>query len=132
MRRNRRPKHSQTRAINVSSESDLILEDTAAHTDSHDMSDEKALSHSLLDPAAWPHPVAEVRVIETHISWVFLTGEYAYKIKKPLTLSFLDFSTLDLRHRWCEEELRLNSRWAPQLYIDVVPIAGSAGRPKVG
>ncbi len=96
------------------------------------MSDEETLVQSLLNTAAWPHEVHDLRVIETHISWVFLTGEYAYKIKKPLKLSFLDFSTLELRRRWCAEELRLNSRWAPRLYIDVVPIAGSAREPEVG
>ena len=95
-------------------------------------SDRKTLLQSLLDAAAWPHPVDGLRILETHISWVLLTGEYAYKIKKPIKLEFLDFSTLELRHRWCKEELRLNSRWAPQLYIDVVPIAGTVNRPEVG
>lgn len=96
------------------------------------MSDGDTLAQSLLDPAAWPHAVDDLRMLETHISWVFLTGEYAYKIKKPLALNFLDFSTLDLRRRWCEEEIRLNSRWSPQLYLDVVPIGGSAESPDVG
>ena len=95
------------------------------------MSDGGALVQSLLDPAVWPHPVDEVHMIESHISWVFLTGEYAYKVKKPIKLTFLDFSTLELRRRWCDEELRLNSRWAPQMYLDVVPITGSAEAPTV-
>lgn len=96
------------------------------------MSDEETLVRSLLDPAAWPHAVDGLRMLETHISWVFLTGEFAYKIKKPLKLAFLDFSTLELRRRCCEEEIRLNRRWAPQLYLDVVPISGSASAPQVG
>ena len=96
------------------------------------MSDENTLVQSLLDPAAWPHPVEDLRMLDTHISWVFLTGEYAYKIKKPVKLTFLDFSTLELRRHWCEEEIRLNSRWSPQLYLDVVPITGSADSPAVG
>lgn len=78
----------------------------------------------LLDPGAYPHPVEHAECVETHISWVLLTGKYAYKIKKPMSLGFLDFSTLSLRHAACLEELRLNRRFAPQLYIDVVPIAG--------
>src|SRR5690606_11850124 len=61
-----------------------------------------------------------------------LTGEFAYKVKKPVTLGFLDFSTLDRRHRYCLEELRLNRRFSPDLYLDVVPIAGSPAQPRVG
>ena len=60
--------------------------------------------------------------METHISWVLLTGEVAYKIKKPVDFGFLDFSTLALRRRFCEEEVRLNRRFAESLYVDVVPI----------
>jgi aminoglycoside phosphotransferase family enzyme/predicted kinase len=76
----------------------------------------------LLLPAAYPHACGEIRVVETHISWVFLTGEFAYKIKKPVRLTFLDFSTLELRRHFCEEELRCNRRFAPELYLAVVPI----------
>ncbi len=73
-----------------------------------------------------------VRVAETHISWVFLTGEYAYKVKKPIKLPFLDFSSLERRQHFCEEELRLNRRLAPQLYLAVVPIGGQTQAPRVG
>lgn len=85
---------------------------------------------ALQDPAAWPHPVTGVEVVETHASWVFLTGEFAYKVKKPVDFGFLDFSTLDKRRHCCEEELRLNRRLAPELYLDVVPITGDP--PRVG
>jgi aminoglycoside phosphotransferase family enzyme len=71
-------------------------------------------------------------MIETHISWVILTGTFAYKIKKSVKLDFLDFSTLRQRRYFCEEELRLNQRMAPQLYLDVVPICGSEKNPQVG
>lgn len=87
---------------------------------------------ALRDPSCYPHPVRRVEVIETHISWVLLTGDYAYKIKKPVTLAFLDFSSLEARRRYCNEELRLNRRTAPRLYLDVVPITGSVSRPAVG
>ena len=73
-----------------------------------------------------------MRVIETHISWVYLTGTHAYKIKKAVDFGFLDFASLDARRHYCEEELRLNRRTAPQLYLDVVPIAGTVDRPVVG
>jgi aminoglycoside phosphotransferase family enzyme/predicted kinase len=73
-----------------------------------------------------------LRVIETHISWVILTGQYAYKIKKPLDLGFLNFSSLEARRAACEEELRLNRRLAPDIYLGVLPITRSAGRPVLG
>ncbi len=75
---------------------------------------------------------AGVRVIETHISYVLLAGGYAYKIKKAVSLGFVDCSTLALRRRYCEEELRLNRRLAPAVYLDVVPIAGTVERPSPG
>ena len=90
------------------------------------------LVRALCDPACYPHPAGRVEVIETHISWVFLAGEYAYKVKKPVRLPFLDFSTLAARRRYCEEELRLNRRFAPALYLDVVGIGGDRARPRIG
>jgi len=84
---------------------------------------------ALLKPDAYPHPVtAEIELIETHISWVLLTGDYAYKIKKNLQFDFLDFSTLEKRHFYCQEELRLNRRFAPDLYVQVVPITETLGQ----
>ena len=68
--------------------------------------------------------------IETHISYVLLTGTHAYKIKKAVALPFLDFTTLAARRRYCDEELRLNRRLAPQLYLDVVPITGTPAQPR--
>jgi aminoglycoside phosphotransferase family enzyme/predicted kinase len=83
-------------------------------------------------PECYPHPVRAIRVLETHISWVMLTGDYAYKVKKPVNLGFLDFSTLEARRRYCEEELRLNRRLAPELYLDVVSIGGPPGNARIG
>lgn len=91
-----------------------------------------SLAEALRDPACYPHPAGDVRVVETHISWVFLAGSYAYKVKKPVRLDFLDFSTLEARRRYCLEEVRLNRRTAPGLYVEVVPIVGTTGRPSVG
>ncbi len=87
---------------------------------------------ALARPECYPHPVAGTRVIETHLSWVILTGSFAYKIKKPVNLGFADFTTLGLRRHYCEEELRLNRRLAPGLYLDVVSIRGDARAPRVG
>ena len=90
------------------------------------------LVRALLEPHRYPHEAGPIELIETHISWVLLTGPYAYKLKKPLKLPFLDFSTLERRRHFCEEELRLNRRFAPDLYLDVVPIGGTADAPRVG
>lgn len=87
---------------------------------------------ALLHPRCYPHPVGEVRLIETHISWLLLTGRYAYKIKKPVDLGFANFSTLALRERYCREEVRLNRRFAPDLYLDVVPVTGTPEVPTFG
>lgn len=87
------------------------------------------LIDALRRPDAYPHAVDEVDLIETHISWVLLAGEFVYKIKKPLDLGFLDFSTLDKRRFYCEEEIRLNRRTAPAIYLDALAIRGAPGSP---
>jgi len=87
------------------------------------------LIRSLLQPAVYGHPVSDIQLIETHISWLILTGDYVYKIKKPVNLGFLDFSTLEKRRFCCNEELRLNSRLAAEIYLDVVAITGTPGKP---
>ena len=92
----------------------------------------RPLVAGLLRPAAYPHPVnTPIRVAETHISWVLLTGEYAYKVKKPVRLSFLDYSTLERRRALCEDEVRLNRRFAPALYLGVAAIGGTPEVPVV-
>jgi len=90
-----------------------------------------SLIQALQNPALYDHPIEKFEVIETHISQVLLTGDYVYKIKKPVDFGFLDFSTLEKRHHYCEEELRLNRRLAPQLYVEVVSITGSEDKPQV-
>jgi len=93
---------------------------------------QSTLIAALQKDRAYTHPVSSIEVIETHISWVILTGEFAYKIKKAVRLDFLDFSTLDRREHFCREELRLNQKWAPQLYLDVMPICGTCENPLLG
>ena len=85
----------------------------------------------LRNTGAYPHAVDRVELIETHISYVVLAGEYVYKIKKAVELGFLDFRSLDSRLFYCNEELRLNRRTAPDLYLKVVPIDGTAEHPRV-
>lgn len=92
----------------------------------------QSLINALQHPALFDHPVARFEVIETHISWVLLTGEFAYKIKKPVDFGFLDFSTLEKREYFCHEEMRLNQRLAPRLYLEVVPIGGTPDAPELG
>ncbi|EMI18589.1 hypothetical protein RMSM_04488 [Rhodopirellula maiorica SM1] len=89
------------------------------------------LVESLHDLDAFPDSNATIEFHETHISWVFLVGDYAYKIKKPVKTDFLDYSTLEKRRRLCQEELRLDSRFADDLYLDVVPICRVDGKLRV-
>jgi len=87
---------------------------------------------ALLQPRAYPHPVNEVTLVETHVSWVLLTGEFAYKIKRPVCFPFVDLRCLERRAYFCREELRLNRRFAPQLYVDVCAVTVTDGRAQIG
>ncbi len=88
------------------------------------------LINSLLRPELYQPKVKECRLIETHISWVILAGQFAYKIKKSINLGFLDFSSLEKRLFYCNEELRLNKRLAPSIYLEVLPITGTVECPQ--
>lgn len=77
----------------------------------------------LREPTSYPEAADEIEAVETHMSWVFLTRDCVYKLKKPNKHNFLDFSTVAARHHDCQEELRLNRRLAPGVYLDVVPLA---------
>jgi len=89
----------------------------------------QALINALQNPALFDHNIESFEVIETHISWVILTGQYAYKIKKPMDFGFLDFTTLAKRKHFCAEELRLNHRLTPELYLEVLPLYGDENNP---
>ncbi len=95
------------------------------------MNDLPALIEALSRPEAYPHPVEAIEVHQTHISVVFLAGPFAYKIKKPVNLGFVDFSTLQKRKHFCDEEVRLNRRLAPQVYLGSIPIIFSEQSPGV-
>jgi aminoglycoside phosphotransferase family enzyme len=87
---------------------------------------------ALLEPSAYPEPTGTVELIQTHISWVFLTADFAYKVKKPVDLDFLNFTTLRRRHHYLQEELILNRRLCPEIYLEVLPITTEGGRVQVG
>jgi aminoglycoside phosphotransferase family enzyme/predicted kinase len=96
------------------------------------MGDAPFRPQDLLRAESFSHPIVRLELRETHISWVVLTGVFAYKIKKPVRFDFIDASTVEKRRHLCEEEIRLNSRLAPDLYLDVLPIVRQERGLKVG
>jgi hypothetical protein len=92
-----------------------------------------SLIQQMMQPGFYPHPVQEpIQLIQTHVSYVLLTGDYAYKLKKSVNFGFLNYSTLELRKHFCEEELRLNQRGAAELYLEVMPITGDQNQYQLG
>lgn len=92
---------------------------------------DSSFGHRMLG-ANFPHSVDQTELLETHISWVILTGQWAYKLKKPIRLDFLDYSTLPLRKKFCDRELLINRVWAEEIYKDVVPVFECLGHLRVG
>ena len=76
----------------------------------------------LESPASYPHGPPEIHSIQTHISWVFIARPFVFKVKKPVNFGFLDFSSLEKRHHFCQREVELNRRLCPDVYLGVVPI----------
>ena len=87
---------------------------------------QRQLVSFLESPASYPHGPEEIRVVQTHISWVFIASPFVFKVKKPVDLGFLDFSSLEKRRYFCRREVELNRRLAPEIYLDVVPIYKTA------
>lgn len=108
-----------------------MLGDRSHADDQSSNTTQPSLGHRMLS-ADFPHSVDQIELLETHISWVILTGQYAYKLKKPLRLDFLDYSTLQLRRKYCDRELQINKVWAESIYKDVVAIFEQAGKLRVG
>jgi hypothetical protein len=86
------------------------------------MQTQKQVVDALLTPEAYPEDTDKIELIQTHISFVFLTKKFVYKVKKAVNFGFLDFSTLEKRRFFCEKELELNRRLCPDIYLEVVPI----------
>jgi len=80
------------------------------------------LLEAMQDPKTYDEKVDEIRMLQTHISWIFLTGRFAYKIKKPVDFGFLDFTTLEKRKRFCGRELEINRKFSPEIYLGVIPL----------
>ncbi len=81
----------------------------------------------MFRPEFYPHRPEHIELIQTHISYIFIAGDYVYKIKKAVDFDFLDFTTIEKRRFYCNEELRLNRRLAPEMYLDVLEIGEDAG-----
>lgn len=97
----------------------------------HTLEEAQALGDTLMDPSCYPHEVDDVEIVETFNSIVALTGERAYKIKKPLDLDDVDYSTLERRFHFCHEEVRLTRRFAPHLNMRVIPVTGTPDEPRL-
>jgi aminoglycoside phosphotransferase family enzyme len=91
------------------------------------MSKLPGLIQALLDPKAYPDPTDNVELRQTQISYVFLAGDYVYKIKKPVDFGFLDYTTLGKRHLYCQKEVELNRRLCPDAYLGALPVTGDRG-----
>jgi aminoglycoside phosphotransferase family enzyme len=96
------------------------------------MTDKSSLIQDLLDPYSLPDKTGSVSLIQTHISMVFVGDEFVYKVKKPVDFGFLDFTTLDKRKHYCEQEVKLNQRLAQDTYIGVLPIIYDGLRHRIG
>ena len=90
------------------------------------------LVQAMLNPAFYPHPTAGVKLVQTQMSYLFLTGEYAYKVKKPVNLGYLDYTTLEQRRHFCQQEVELNRRLCPDTYLDVLSIGREWGQLRLG
>ena len=93
---------------------------------------DRSLIEFLQDPGSYPEKPSGVTLVQTHISWVFIGDDLVYKVKKPVDFGFLDFTTLDKRRFYTGEELRLNRRFSPDVYLDVVPISERNGTFRFG
>ena len=85
------------------------------------------LVQAMMSPEAYPEKVAHVQMAETHVSYLFFTEEHVYKVKKAVNYGFLDFTTPEKRHYYCEQEVVLNSRMSPDVYYGVVPVREQGG-----
>jgi len=85
-----------------------------------------------MQPDFYPHKTKDIALIQTHISWLILAGDYAYKVKKPVNFGFLDFTDLEKRRYFCQQELQLNRRFSPELYLKVLPVRQENGSFQLG
>ena len=91
----------------------------------------ETVNQALLNPEVYLHKPKKIELVQTQMSFIFLTGEYVYKIKKPVNLGYLDYTTLEKRHFFCRQELELNRRLCPNAYLAVVPIVKEKGEFRI-
>jgi aminoglycoside phosphotransferase family enzyme len=96
------------------------------------MTDRPSIIQDLLDPDSLPDKTGRVSLIQTHISMVFVGDEFVYKVKKPVDFGFLDFTTLEKRKHYCEQEVKLNQRLAQDTYIGVMPVTYDGKHYRIG
>jgi aminoglycoside phosphotransferase family enzyme len=96
------------------------------------MTEQPALVQALLKPEIYPHSPQKVELVQTQMSFLFLTGDYVYKVKKPVNLGYLDYTTLEKRRFFCQQEIELNRRLCPEVYLEVVPIVSSRDQIQLG
>jgi aminoglycoside phosphotransferase family enzyme len=96
------------------------------------MPDQPAFVEALLNPETYPHRPQKVALVQTQMSFLFLTGDYVYKVKKPVNLGYLDYATLEKRRFFCQQEIELNRRLCPEVYLEVVSIVSRAGKIYLG
>ena len=94
--------------------------------------EQPALVQTLLKPETYTHSPQKVELVQTQMSFLFLTGDYVYKVKKPVDLGYLDYTTLEKRRFFCQQEIELNRRLCPEVYLEVVPIVSSQGQIRLG
>jgi len=90
------------------------------------------LIKDLSDPANYPEPMGDIELVQTHISFIFIGQDYVYKVKKPVDFGFLDFTTLEKRKYFCEQEVELNQRLSPDTYLGVIPVTDEGNRLAMG
>jgi len=91
----------------------------------------KTINQVLLNPQAYPHKPQKIELVQTQMSFIFLAGDFAYKVKKEVNLGYLDYTTLEKRHFFCHQELELNRRLCPGAYLAVVPIVEEKGELRI-
>jgi uncharacterized protein len=96
------------------------------------MAKQPAFVQALLKPATYPHDPLKVELVQTQMSFLFLTGDYAYKVKKPVDLGYLDYTTLEKRRFFCRQEVELNRRLCPDAYLEVLPVVSRQGQIYLG
>jgi aminoglycoside phosphotransferase family enzyme len=90
------------------------------------------LVKALLKPGAYPEATGKIELVQTQMSFVFLTDQFVYKVKKPVDLGYLDYTTLEKRHFYCQKEVELNRRLCPEIYLGVVPVTSDNGAIRIG